>query len=71
MDEQNTLAEELRRNPALVRNLMGSRDAQTLLRSIQGDGFREAVQAAARGDSGELSRRLRAVAATPDGAWTP
>ncbi|MBQ9348195.1 MAG: hypothetical protein IJT94_12820 [Oscillibacter sp.] len=68
MDGQTALIKELRDNPALVRQLMGSRDAQALLRAVQGGGFREAVRSAAEGDSGELSRRLRAVASTPDGA---
>ena len=68
MDEQNALIEELRRNPAKLKSVMSSRDAQALLRALNRDGFREAVRSAAAGDTGELARRLREVGGTPDGA---
>lgn len=68
MDEK-TLARELEENPAFLREAVRSRDAQALLEALnREDGFREAVRAAADGDSGELAQRLRAFSRTPGGA---
>ena len=68
MDEQD-LARKLR-NPALLKNVMGSRDGQALLRLLNQDGagFRQAVRAAAEGDSADMERRLRQLTQSPDSA---
>ena len=74
MREQNDgasrLAKDLRENPALLQSVMGSPDAQELLRTLNRDrdGFRQAVRSAAGGDSADLANRIRAVAQSPDGA---
>lgn len=64
------LARVLRENPALMKRIMASPDGQALLRMLRsGDGgFQSAVRSAAKGDTEEIARRLRAVAESPDGA---
>lgn len=71
MDEKlNQAAKTLRENPALVESVMRSPDGQSLLRMLerQGNGFQDAVKSAARGDGGEMARRLRQIAQSPEGA---
>ena len=68
MDEKE-LVGILRSDPALLREVMGSRDAQDLLRELGRDreGFRRAVRSAAAGDSADLSRRIRELCQGPEG----
>jgi hypothetical protein len=73
MDENNTrLADQLKRNPAALKALMGSRDGQTLMRMLtqgdQGAGLQRAVQAAAHGDTADLAKLVNQVLQSPGGA---
>ena len=73
MDETTTkLAEQLKRNPALLHALMQSRDGQSLMQLLtqgdQGAGLQRAVQAAVRGNTGEMVQMMNRIMQTPDGA---
>lgn len=65
-------ARELRNHPELLQRVMNSQDGQTLVRLLtQDDGggrFRRAVRSAADGDASEMTRCLRQVAESPEGA---
>ena len=61
MDEKSAqMAEQLRKNPAMLKSLMQSRDGQTLMRMLTQDdggaGLRKAVQSAAKGDAGAMTQ---------------
>ena len=60
--------EELRKNPALLQQIMNSRDGQELLRMLSGNGFERAAESAAKGDGNEMAQRIRQVMQTPEGA---
>ena len=73
MDENTArLAEQLKRNPALLRQLAQSKDGQTLMRMLtqqdQGASLQKAVQSAARGNPAELAQMVTKVMQSPDGA---
>jgi len=73
MDETTAkLAEQLKRNPALLQALMQSRDGQTLMHLLtqgdQGAGLQKAVQAAVRGNTGEMVQMMNRIMESPDGA---
>jgi len=73
MDETTAnLAEQLKRNPAALQTLMQSRDGQALMRLLtqgdQGAGLQKAVQAAVRGNTGEMVQMMNRIMQTPDGA---
>ncbi len=67
MDMEQT-ARALRRNPALLQSVMASRDGQALMGMLEGGGFSQAVQNAARGDTAEMAERIRRISQTPGGA---
>ena len=73
MDEKMAqMAEHLKQNPAMLKNLMQSRDGQTLMRMLtqqdQGASLQKAAQSAAKGDPAELARMVTKVMQSPDGA---
>ena len=73
MDENTArLAEQLKRNPALLRQLAQSKDGQTLMRMLtqqdQGASLQKAAQSAARGNPAELAQMVTKVMQSPDGA---
>ena len=71
-DSTARLAEQLKNNPAMLRNLMQSRDGQMLMQLLtQGDGgtgLQQAVQAAARGNTSQMSGMVQRIMQNPDGA---
>lgn len=73
MDENTArLAEQLKRNPALLRQLAQSKDGQTLMRMLtqqdQGAALQKAAQSAARGDTADMVRMVTQLMQSPDGA---
>ena len=73
MDEKSAqMAEQLRKNPAMLKSLMQSRDGQTLMRMLtQGDGgagLQRAVQSAAKGDTAAVTRMVSQIMQSPEGA---
>lgn len=71
--DQKEMMERLRRDPAALQAVMGSRDGQMLLGLLSGsDGGRtlqQAVrQAAAAGDASAISGMLQGIMSTPQGA---
>ena len=73
MDEKMAqIAEHLKQNPAMLKNLMQSRDGQTLMRMLtqqdQGASLQKAAQSAARGNAAELAQMVTKVMQSPDGA---
>lgn len=71
MDERREwTARALEENPGFARAVMETPDGRELLRLLNrdGDGFRRAVQAAARGDSADLAERLGRIARSGEGA---
>ena len=73
MDEKMAqMAEHLKQNPAMLKNLMQSRDGQALMRMLtqqdQGSSLQKAAQSAAKGDPAELARMVTKVMQSPDGA---
>ena len=73
MDEKMAqMAEHLKQNPAMLKNLMQSRDGQTLMRMLtqqdQGASLQKAAQSATRGNPAELAQMVTKVMQSPDGA---
>ena len=73
MDENTArLAEQLKSNPALLRQLAQSMDGQTLMRMLtqqdQGAALQKAAQSAARGDTADMVRMVTQLMQSPDGA---
>ena len=73
MDEKMAqMAEHLKQNPAMLKNLMQSRDGQALMRMLtqqdQGASLQKAAQSAAKGDPAELARMVTKMMPNPDGA---
>ena len=73
MDEKSAqMAEQLRKNPAMLKSLMQSRDGQTLMQMLtqgdQGAGLQRAVQSAARGDTSAMVQMVNQIMQTPSGA---
>ena len=73
MDEYRArLAEQLKSNPALLRQLAQSKDGQTLMRMLtqqdQGAALQKAAQSAARGDTADMVRMVTQLMQSPDGA---
>ncbi|MBR4211507.1 MAG: hypothetical protein IKR84_03870 [Oscillibacter sp.] len=66
------LEQELRNNPELLRQIMNSRDGQTLMKlltqSDRGARLRHAAQLAADGNPAEMADCLRQVTQTREGA---
>ena len=73
MDENMTrLAEQLKRNPAMLQQLMQSRDGQTLMQMLtqkdRGAALQRAAQSAARGNTADLAQLVSQVMQSPGGA---
>ena len=73
MDEKSAqMAEQLRRNPAMLKSLIQSRDGQTLMRMLTqadgGAGLQRAVQSAAKGDTAAVTRMVSQIMQSPEGA---
>ena len=73
MDENTArLAEQLKSNPALLRQRAQAKDGQTLLRMLtqqdQGAALQKAAQSAARGDTADMVRMVTQLMQSPDGA---
>ena len=73
MDENTArLAEQLKSNPALLRQLAQSKDGQTLMRMLtqqdQRAALQKAAQSAARGDTADMVRMVTQLMQSPDGA---
>ena len=71
MDEK-TLAEQLKKDPAMLRSLMQSQDGQALMRMLtrgdQGAGLQRAAEAAAKGKPQDMVRMIQQVMRSPGGA---
>ena len=73
MDDKNTqLVDQLKRNPAMLRSIMQSRDGQALMQMLtqgdQGAALQRAVQSAARGKPQEMASLVNQVMQGPGGA---
>ncbi|MDE6455990.1 MAG: hypothetical protein K2L38_08835 [Dysosmobacter sp.] len=73
MDEKSAqMAKQLRKNPAMLKSLMQSRDGQALMRMLTHDdggaSLRKAVQSAAKGDAGAVTRMVNQLMQSPEGA---
>lgn len=73
MDENmKKVAEQLKKNPALVKSLMQSRDGQMLMQMLtskdQGASLQRAAQAAANGDPAEIMKMMNQVLKSPGGS---
>lgn len=73
MDEKTAqMAEQLRKNPAMLKSLMQSRDGQTLMQMLtQGDrgaGLQRAVQSAAKGDTTAMVQMVNQIMQSQEGA---
>ena len=70
--DQKEMMERLKRDPAALQAVMGSRDGQMLLGLLSGsDGGRtlqQAVRQAAVGDASAISGMLQGIMSTPQGA---
>lgn len=73
MDENSArMAEQLRKNPAMLKSLMQSRDGQTLMRLLTqedgGAGLQKAVRSAAKGDAAAMTQMVSQIMQSPEGA---
>ena len=73
MDEKSArMAEQLRKNPAMLKALMQSRDGQALMQMLtqgdQGAGLQRAVQSAAKGDTTAMVQMVSQIMQSPEGA---
>ena len=70
--DQKEMMERLKRDPAALQAVMGSRDGQMLLGLLSGsDGGRtlqQAVRQVAAGDASAISGMLQGIMSTPQGA---
>ena len=69
--DQKEMMERLKRDPAALQAVMGSRDGQMLLGLSGSDGGRtlqQAVRQAAAGDASAISGMLQGIMSTPQGA---
>lgn len=70
--DQKEMMERLKRDPAALQAVMGSRDGQMLLGLLSGsDGGRtlqQAVRQAAAGDASAINGMLQGIMSTPQGA---
>ena len=73
MDEKTArMMEQLRANPAMLKDLMQSRDGQMLMQMLtqndKGAGLQRAVQSATKGDPSEMVRMMNQIMQSPGGA---
>ena len=71
-DKSAQMAEQLRKNPGMLKSLMQSRDGQTLMRMLTQDdggaGLQRAVQSAAKGDTAAVAQMVNQIMQSPEGA---
>ena len=72
MGNDRQMAQELRDNPELLQRIINSQDGQALMRMLtqadSGTRFRQAVEAAANGDTADMAHCLRQVTESREGA---
>ena len=73
MDENTKrMMEQLKGNPAALRQLMQSQDGQTIMQTLtrpdNGAGLQRAVQAAMQGNTNVMAELVNRVAQSPEGA---
>ena len=73
MDDMTArLAKQLKDDPEALRKLMYSQDGQALMQMLtrgdRGAGLQQAVQAAARGNTGQMADMVRRIMDSPEGA---
>ena len=73
MDESTKrMMDHLKSNPAALRQLMQSRDGQSLMQALtrpdNGAGLQRAVQAAMQGNTNVMAELVNRVAQSPEGA---
>ena len=66
------LAEQLKRNPAMLQSLMQSKDGQRLIQMLtqkdHGAGLQKAAKAASAGDTTQMMQMVQSIMQSPDGA---
>lgn len=66
------LAEQLKRNPAMLQSLMRSKDGQRLIQMLtqndHGAGLQKAAQAASAGDTAQMIEMVQKIMQSPEGA---
>lgn len=66
------LAEQLKRNPAMLQSLMQSKDGQRLIQMLtqrdHGADLKKAVQAASTGDTTRMVQMVQQIMQSPEGA---
>ena len=71
-DQMKKLAEQLQRNPAMLKALMQSQDGQTLMRLLtqkdSGASFQRAAQSAMQGNPAALTQMVQQIMQSPSGA---
>ena len=73
MDEMiNQLAQQMKNDPSMVRNLMQSRDGQLLMQMLtrhdNGKSLQQAIYTATRGDTTDMTNLVQQMMNSPDGA---
>lgn len=73
MDEMiNQLAQQMKNNPATIRNLMQSRDGQLLMQMLtrhdNGKALQQAIYTATRGDATDMTNLVQQMMRSPEGA---
>ena len=66
--DQKEMMERLKRDPAALQAVMGSRDGQMLLGLLSGSDGGRTLQQAAAGDASAISGMLQGIMSTPQGA---
>lgn len=73
MDEMiNQLAQQMKNDPAMIRNLMQSRDGQLLMQMLtrhdNGKSLQQAIYTATRGDATDMTNLVQNMMRSPEGA---
>ena len=73
MDEMiNQLAQQMKNDPSMVRNLMQSRDGQLLMQMLtrhdNGKALQQAIYTATRGDTTDMANLVQQMMNSPAGA---
>lgn len=73
MDEMiNQLAQQMKNDPATIRNLMQSRDGQLLMQMLtrhdNGKSLQQAIYTATRGDASDMTNLVQQLMHSPEGA---
>jgi ribonuclease D len=73
MDEMiNQLAQQMKNDPSMIRNLMQSRDGQLLMHMLtrrdNGKALQQAIYTATRGDTTDMANLVQQMMNSPEGA---